>query len=339
MQCPSCGFFNLPGTEKCTVCSTSLAAKAPTESVMPPRARDRNALGRLSWRITNSDGWKNLRTGLSSIRVNIPRPAPRTRPRFRVGFNLRQIGCTIASIIPGMGHVLAMRKAGTGFIILLSSFLSLLLALVLYKTVLSDYLVIGVIGLSAFSVATTIDAQWKVTSKTRSRSLRHIGIVLVVVSLYLGTYVAVRSAMMPQITFVNVTMNISNTNIVARDQLLIRKMDRYYPGDIVMNNVAMYEAYGVAAGPVLGVPGDKVELLDQVYINGRPKGILTNINPSSYVSKILSSDEYFVMPMFAEGELVADGPTILQAGSVRSSDIHGRVVAVTNPPAHRKLYR
>jgi hypothetical protein len=49
MQCPSCGFENMPGSDGCARCGTSLKIATMTLDVRPPRAASASGVGRRIW--------------------------------------------------------------------------------------------------------------------------------------------------------------------------------------------------------------------------------------------------------------------------------------------------
>jgi hypothetical protein len=49
MQCPSCGFENMPGSDGCARCGTSLKIATMTLDVRPPRASSARGIGRRIW--------------------------------------------------------------------------------------------------------------------------------------------------------------------------------------------------------------------------------------------------------------------------------------------------
>jgi len=73
MQCPSCGFENMPGSEGCARCGTSLKLATMTIETVPPRAGKwaRRLRGRLAsrWQIQGRDSAKRFN---AAARHNLP---------------------------------------------------------------------------------------------------------------------------------------------------------------------------------------------------------------------------------------------------------------------------
>ena len=67
MQCSGCGFENIPGSEKCAICATSLSSDRGGESVLPPRAKDRSPWERLTWRFRESRATEAVNAALSRV--------------------------------------------------------------------------------------------------------------------------------------------------------------------------------------------------------------------------------------------------------------------------------
>src|SRR5882672_12409076 len=92
MQCPSCQFQNLPGSELCGRCATSMLLAASELDVNPPRARDRGGASRRASLFLHSI-IRGLREDLHLIRggqLDWKAPPP--------GFLWR-------NVIPGLSHL------------------------------------------------------------------------------------------------------------------------------------------------------------------------------------------------------------------------------------------
>ena len=94
------------------------------------------------------------------------------------------------------------------------------------------------------------------------------------------------------------------------------------------------------AGPILGMPGDRIEVRDRVYVNGVPTDIVI---PSvqdheapavSGVEVTLGKDEYWVMPVV---QVAGNLQLVAEAGVVHRADIWGRVVLIMNPANRRSI--
>jgi hypothetical protein len=104
MQCPLCGFSNIPGTERCTRCRAQLVATEPAAAAdfLPPRA------GKLK-------GFRPLLYAVNRLVVG-----RKSRLLARIGRFFDRSGsvpgeavaATILSVVPGLGHLAVGRRLG-----------------------------------------------------------------------------------------------------------------------------------------------------------------------------------------------------------------------------------
>lgn len=335
MRCPSCGFENMPGRESCCVCSAALSSGAGTQSVLPPRAKDRSRWERLTWPLTNSPTWAGIRLRVGSTQVR--RPTIRW-PTIVPGFSLREAGLALLSVIPGLGHIYVCRIPRMGRLLLLGTLAALAAAVLLYRTPLADALVYGIIVLSMFSVWATVDRLWLQRTETLQRSRQRLGIALMVVAAYLGTYTVARIAVSPVLTVVTITGQLRTEAAARGDVLVIRRTEGLRRGDFVVGGSTWAGENTLIAGPIVGLPGDRVELRERVYVNGVPTSILTPAAPNtSYgpVATTLGPGQYWVLPTVFWDQY--DAGAFLNAGLIAHSDIWGRAVATIDPPSRRRL--
>jgi len=102
MECPLCGFENLPGTKQCTRCRAQLVASAPASlaEVTPPRA------GRLR-------AFRGLAYALNRVVDRLPpRPASWLGKLFDAEHLMpgEALAAMILSVIPGAGHLAMGRR-------------------------------------------------------------------------------------------------------------------------------------------------------------------------------------------------------------------------------------
>lgn len=334
MQCPSCGFENIPGTERCSVCSTALPGKAGGECLIPPRAKDRSAWERMTWSITTSSSFTGMlrrfqgfRGRLSSIRLRNPGVAAPW-----LGF--RQMGDILLSAIPGMGHIRVLGDARTGLRMFLGSMAAILIAVATYKTPIADILVFSVIAASMYSVYAVVDELRPKRPGERAQYMGRIAIGCFVLATYVMAYWGLRTAINPWMMIVRV-INQPPTNIVMRgDSLLLRRHQTIRRGDIAVG-IAYWQRHGMPAlGPVIGVPGDKIAIGQDVYVNGIPAGIPLSFTQPYELT--LRADEYWIMPIIRMANRLA-APDLMLAGIVRGTDIWGKGIAIMGPPWHRRL--
>lgn len=358
MQCPKCGFENIPGRDECLVCSSSLAAKPADESVYPARAKDRSLWDRISWRMDrqaqvpqvqrlversnemNSQAAKHAR-GISSgvtptfntwretlrnIRLN--------RMRFP-RFTLLQWGQMGISVIPGLGHIFILKKNSLGALIIIATIAMLMTAVLSYKTSLADYMIFLTVGLSMYSVWCVCVRFWLDSRDDRSVYQISIGVALMVLALYLSIYAALMLIISPRYMFVRLMADPHIPRLERGDTTLIRRHTKINRGDLIYREV--HEG-ALTPGYIVGIPGERIDIGQRVSVNGVPFGRV--IFPGTEeISKtvILKKDEYWVTPAdnldwFETPEMLIDFCT------VNPSEVLGRVIAITGPPERRQIF-
>jgi len=104
MNCPSCGFNNMPGTERCARCRAQLTVSAPSsvDDFMPPRA------GKLKG-LRGGGYWYNRIVDL------LPNAMPGSLGRFFRGEGTMTSparAAMVMSVVPGLGHLFSGRRKG-----------------------------------------------------------------------------------------------------------------------------------------------------------------------------------------------------------------------------------
>jgi len=344
MQCPSCGFENMPGREQCAACSTSLSAKSPAESVMPPRAKDRTVGQRIEWTLANAPG-------VGAVRREIDEARRRTRPSLEclsgtwAWLTPKTLGLILLSGVSGYAHFYIIGRRQVGVWLFAVSAVMLAFAAVLVRSPVSDWLLYCVFGLSMLSMSAGIAELRRSRQGIAARTQAWVGIGLMVFGLYAGGYWALRMAASP---WVNVVTAIAPTSSFVRqgDTLLLWSRGQMRRGDLVVGTIHWQDYQALTIGPLVGMPGDRVEIDRQVRINGRTVSVQLPslagahdeaVAPSAYdmSAKTLGSDEYWIVPSF--GDYAPSSRDILEAGSIRNADMWGRVVAIMGPAERRTL--
>ena len=329
MQCPSCGFENMPGVEQCCVCSTGLGSKAVTESVMPPRRKDRSFIERLRWSIRESRVWAGARSGINAAGT------PAHGASIPDWLGVREVVMIVLSVVPGLGHIFGNCDRRRGIQLLVATILAVGLGCLLIRTALSDILACAVVCLSAYSTAAIFDSVWTRKVSDQSRLLARLGISLMIISVYASGYMATRLVDNPVFTVVNVLAEDTNRYIAAGDTVLLRRADIFRRGDFIVGTSAAGSV--LMAGPVIGVPGDTVTVSNHIYVNGAPTGVTSGLPISELFGTVqLTAGQYWVLPAYINHN--ADNPRqdLADAGVVMRDSIVGRGIAVTGPPNHRK---
>ena len=339
MQCPSCGFENIPGRESCAVCSTALAGGRAGESLLPPRGRDRSFWDKLRWSIGTSPRWMSASGRLRSFRVGMPRAGVNIRASNPVAWlGLREMGLLLLSVIPGFGHLYVRREARLGHSLSLSALAALGAAVLVYKTPAADMLVAGVIVLSMLSVYVAVDKLMPVGT-AEARQMNRVAVGLFILASYLGSYWLAVMALRPVAMMANIQAQPAGRILASGDRLLLWRHTTYRRGDIVAGTGGTGTPN---AGPIVGMPGDRIEVRDRVYVNGAPTDIVIPTAPArdqeatavSSVEVTLGKDEYWIMPVVhGDGNL----QLVAEAGVVQRADIWGRAVLIMGPPTRRSI--
>lgn len=342
MQCPSCGFENMPGQQQCVVCSTTLLSGPTRENVLPPRAKNRTLMQRIN---ASSAGFLAANSWVNDFRMRRARAGQ--NGRLWNWLNPRTLGLILASSIPGFGHAFLLNQRLTGLSIFLASVLSLATAIILYRSPISDMLVWSVLAASVLSMCDSIYRLRGHIEQLRRRYYSYIGICLLVISLYTGTYTVLRIALDPIVTVVTVIDRIPAGVVSRNDKLLLSRLGSVMRGDLIVGTITGQNIQAQFIRPVIGMPGDQIVVSDRLYVNGRPVQADLPLlaenhgEPRPYTEQeraelTLRAGEYWVVPNF---NYVPDTATLVRVGKIRRTDIRGRVVAITSPLEHRRILR
>ena len=99
MQCPGCGFHNIPGLTACGRCGSPLQVAASAVDVHPPRASRLAKRMRPRWNFWGRRTLERIRQGRESIGS-----AVREQLGDAMSGELPRLGALLRSIVPGWGH-------------------------------------------------------------------------------------------------------------------------------------------------------------------------------------------------------------------------------------------
>jgi hypothetical protein len=136
MQCFNCGFENIPGSQLCVRCRSSLGLG--DVAVVPPRAP------RYRWETRLRQAWN----GTASAADDWWQRRPRWRPASLGGVPWEAVAW---SIVPGLGHVKLGHKLA-GRLLLAAWLAAVLLSLASMGTTWQPWCVIGAVGIHAFAI-------------------------------------------------------------------------------------------------------------------------------------------------------------------------------------------
>ena len=265
MQCPRCGFENMPGLDTCARCNSILMIRE-TISVHPPRAGWMKSIRPLGYRINYLIGWV--------IPVGVGRRIDRAMERLLGG--TRDSLWMLISIIPGLSHLLGGRLWRIRWL-WPAWFLALFLGLIIFGTVYGSILLGTAIGLHT----------WIICDAGRVReSFSTMRGRLVIVLLMLGIVWWCLYGSVPRylVRGVRSGATVPAEGIAPSDFLLIwrqayrREIPRH--GDVVLYHIQDLGAgeFQVHGGDVLGkilaLPTEHIQIYDGVMTitagDGRP---------------------------------------------------------------------
>lgn len=334
MQCPSCGFENIPGTERCSVCSTALPGKTSGECLIPPRAKDRSVWERMKWSVTTNSSYMEVARRFRGFGGSVSSIQLRTPRVYAPWLGFREMGQILLSAIPGLGHIRVLGDLRTGLWMFFGSMAAILLGAVAYKTPLADILLFSVIAASMYSMYLVVDRLRPLRSGDQAQYMGRIAIACFVFASYVMAYWGLRMAVNPWAMIVRV-INQPPTSVVMRgDSVLLGRHQVIRRGDVAVG-ISYWQGNEIPAlGSVLGMPGDRIRLAEQVYVNDVPTGIALVLDQSYELT--LKENQYWIMPIVRVLNRQA-AQQLAEAGIVRQADVWGRGIAITGPPSHRKL--
>jgi hypothetical protein len=337
MKCIQCGYFNLPQALTCGRCGVDLAHPTPRpggtlqESLYPPRARERTV-------------GTQVRLRLRVPAVPLPSPASLA--------SLKEVTqpwlVMTAALIPGLGHLLlGDRRRGTA--LALAAFLTLALALAWLRTDLSDLLFWVILGIICWSVWDIADRAFPTDAPgMEDRALRGLRLAFLSVAMVAGTVASLYWLAGLWYPRYEITDNWTGAVLQKGDAVTARRLSSPFPdlrrGDVVVVNSGEYPIIE----RVIGLPGDRVDSAGGVlWVNGRRAGAAGSPLDGSWARStfhtVVPPDQvcFWLSPtgiFRGEEGMYGDGGRPPQAsfGTVSVASVEARVLAVLEPPAHRR---
>ncbi len=343
MECPICGFSNIPGTERCTRCRAQLVAAEPAAAAdfLPPRA------GRL----------KGLRPLLYAVNRFVEGKKLKALARIGRFFDRagsvpgEAVGATILSVVPGLGHVAAGRRLGA-LVAFLGWAVILLLTVNFYAGATGGLLLGSLIGWHA---AVIFDAG-KLQQHLSTARDRLMTMLFILICTFIP-YFALDRLAMSYIEFVVSPFNLEALDIRQGD-VLISWRGRHEPGSLRAGDVVVvgqswahgYAYYGgtIGVGRVVAVGGDRVTVSPGgIEVNGQPVETSmmpsgTFLFPSSPLSLNVPNDAVFVPRPVSHAFHPTEGMVqSLWKGAymVRLAAVRGKVSGVYLPLGRRRSLR
>jgi hypothetical protein len=332
MQCPSCQFQNLPGSELCGRCATSLLLAASGLDVNPPRARDRGGSFRRVL-LSAQSLFRNLEEGFESIRGD------------QLDWKLPPAGFFNRIFIPGWSHFhVGQRLKGWIF---LTSFLFFVVTSLLYMGTGTGSILLGM----AFSIHSTaaLDVLMQLAPRTgmRSRILASFFVsALLFAILYLPVIFLISRVASPR------EMEQASYPFRADDVVLVNSWRSPKAGRIVLYNLPddRYDAtggahrrtlvmfFGERIDRVIAGPGQKVLWEDgMLIIDGKHsplRPMRENVMPAR-LELTVPADSYLIFPTttpLLDPKMPYELWTKLSL--IKAEEIRGEVYFQTRPLSH-----
>lgn len=345
MQCPSCGFQNLPGLTQCARCSGMLSLAEV--DVQPYRAADRWVRWRhRRWRRRNA---APLTSRIASyLRDEWERSGLGTRSRGpdepTMGERFKWIA---ASIIPGLGHLLIPRERRRGRWILGCYVAALLGSLLFMSSAWTIFMAI-MLGIHTYAF---IEAVFRRSPHAWWQPMLTSLLVLPMLMYLLYQPTAWLLAGVAQLEPLGGI--VESDYLHERDVVLVPgrwvAQQQFQPGDVVSyvqpgcEGSGWYVREGASIDRILAGPGDKVDIRNSVIrVNGQilpaGQGPLKGIHIAGEHQLTVPSGAYFILPSLArlsghyrgdQGKLETE--VRMRVAVVAQDRIRGRVLAVVNP--------
>jgi hypothetical protein len=347
MQCPSCGFQNLPGLTACARCTGVLDFSGL--DVHPYRAsqhfvrlrhwqwlRRHRHVPLLHARLGAFFRGQWERTGLG--RRNRAPGEPLLRER------LTWTGASI--LLPGLGQTLSGRRR-RGFVLMGGFFLLLLLSLEFMASAGPFFMAMAV-GMHAYAITECVFyrdgffPRWEPVL---------ISVLIFIVLRYM-VYDAAGWALNGVVRVEPLALAAPSRLLEPGDVLAVQGRwlapARYRPGQIVSYTIAgasgsgWYIRPGTSVDRILAGPGDRVAIRNRtILVNGQPlprnRGLLTlRPLPSTYEA-IIPSDSYFIYPTLPDYAVQHGHPNVseeavrLEISVVPVDRIQGKVIGIVGP--------
>lgn len=294
MQCPSCGFENIPGMANCVRCQTLL--NLSDVSVVPGRA------SALNWNTRSTRARNTIRSALSIPRIGSP--LARMAPRWGAAVPWDAL---VRSFVPGLGQLYEKHR-WYGWILMSTWLLCLLAGLLTFPGRLSAWCI-------TFAIVTQVVA---VISLLRGHMLGRspVAAALLGVLLFLGLrtfvyqpigWLAGRWAqplIVPDGLLKNPVLQPGDGVLVSGPRTQKTEFRR---GDLVLYEVPQAIGYPVqiAVGHgidrIVGIPGDTVEIRSgRILVNDQPPAAgevpLGPLDRFPDRTLILERDQYLILP-------------------------------------------
>lgn len=325
MQCPSCGFQNLPGLPRCARCLSYL--DLDNVDVHPYRASDRWARLR-EWRINGF--FAPLRSTIRRINDSM---------RARMGSDYRFL-LVLLSLVPGLGMIVSgQRRFGA---ILLIACTILLLGYVAFMATTTGVVLLAMLyGVHSYAIQKCLITPEDFVSYRRAMAYG----LATFVALFLLVYPAARWVVHGFVQFEPLGGQFNSDHVQTGDVLMVTgrwlSPAHYQVGDVVSYRIpattgrGWYIREGFYIDRILATPGDHLVIReDAIMLNERP--LSADAKPLGIFAfafgqdTLLPADAYLILPSLA---MVRAYDRAIEAVSiVPAENIRGRVIMIVGPP-------
>jgi signal peptidase I len=333
MQCVNCGFQNMPSSQVCGRCNTSLGIATAVMDVRPPRA---GAMTKRLRRILP------IRRALYRTVDTLTSDATSGRVRY-IAENFPPFPIFVRLIFPGWSHFY-LKQPVRGALFAIGFVACLIPSLWTFGTWESS-IWFGLAFSVHSSAALDIVTQTFADAGMRDRMARSIGVSLVLgVCLYLPVVLLVSAVANPR------TIMANNGAFQYGDVILVNRWANLRPGDIVVYTMqyehdagrigyhhTIMEFHGENVDRILAIGGDRVQCIKGVlYVNDLVASNLP-LNMHKFPDKLdwtVPADRYFILPS-GPARIVMDNSDLWQtAANVSREDIAGRAYMQIAPHYH-----
>ncbi len=333
MKCPRCGWENSPDSKKCLQCDADLLRNKEI-SLYPPRTgkKSKFVVKRLKGVRSHKNEVEELDV-TSYLRRYSKVVAKFVVQRFPTYLDIVLI--TIGGFVPGLVHFLQRRK-WMGILFIVSFLLLVLILLITFNMLVSDFVLILMALLLIYSSYDAVNHYFEVKKLLLNIPVR-IGIAVTSVSFFFLFRALILIFL--NIFFIRATIMISNfePNFIQGEQVfgIYSKFYRgeYQRGDFVLFKSPSY--YRVTTiGRIVGKPMEKIEVkYNNVYVNGSillPMDYQLVKMPDNINQTFVSDSTHFVVITYTPNGIFEQIP---------KDNIIAKILCVISPIERRRIIR
>ena len=344
MECPNCGFQNLPGLTQCARCAGRLRFddvdihpyRAGDGLLMRIRRRRAHARSFRAFRAWVDAGWQQLRRDSAAWfrRRSLGQPSGPER-----------VGWIVASLIPGLGHIWSGRRR-KGFLLMGAAAATFVLSLLLMWVAWSLFAAIF-LGLQVYAIT---DCVFFKGEHAPRRTVLLVRVLACFALFYVYWGAGGVLSRLAQVYWIG--PNFSGGLLETNDVVLVPgpwlHRQPYAPGDIVFYDIGArrgrgwYIREGTLVDRIVAGPGARVAVRSKtLFVNGRPivpaQDLLATPTLPRDCEFVVPEDSFFIPPAMAQLNLPQQGEaqsTQFWEGVsiVPRSSLRGKATMIIRPP-------